>query len=206
MMKKLILATVGVAFTASILVAKEPSKKEVYSVEKSESSIAWLGKKITGQHNGSLSISGGEISVFDSNVSGVKVTMDMNSITCADLTNKSMNDKLVGHLKSDDFFSSEKFPTSTFEATEFKPITGAAANSDNYTVTGKLSMKGISQTIVFPARVDVKNGKLNAKGTAVIDRTKFDIKYGSGSFFSDLGDRAINDNFEITFNLVAKTK
>jgi len=102
-------------------------------------------------------------------------------------------DKLVGHLKSDDFFSVEKHPNAIFKITSVKD------SGSEQKVGGK-----ITHEISFPAKVSVNGGKVTASGTASIDRTKWDIKYGSGQFFSDLGDKIIRDEFEIKFVLVTK--
>ena len=115
------------------------------------------------------------------------------------------NKKLVDHLKSDDFFSVEKFPQATFVSTGFERNENSNSGAD-YIVTGDLTIKGITNPVSFPVNIEVGNGQLTATGTAVLDRTKWDVKYGSGSIFKGLGDKMIYDEFEITFNLVAKSE
>jgi polyisoprenoid-binding protein YceI len=118
------------------------------------------------------------------------------------LKDEGTNQKFVGHLKSDDFFSVEKHPNVKFEITSLK----AGSSAGEYTVNGKLTIKGITNDVNFPAKVSVNNGGLvKAVGTAKLDRTKWDIRYGSGKFFQDLGDRMIYDDFEVTFDIAAKT-
>ena len=117
-----------------------------------------------------------------------------------------MNDeykgKLVGHLNSPDFFNVAEHGTATFNLSKFEAKKGE--NGANYLVTGKLTIKGITQDISFPATVTMKDGEVIVEAKVLIDRTKWDIKYGSGSFFDSLGDNMIYDDMEIDFRLVAK--
>ena len=169
-------------------------KPVTYTVDAAKSTITWVGKKVTGSHNGTIALQSGSLAVNGKNVTGGTFTIDMNSIKDAD-----GSAKLEGHLKADDFFGVAKFPTSTFV------ITKVAGSGANVTVSGNLTIKGITKPLSFPATVTV-----NADGTAsalagkiVVDRTKYDIKYGSKSFFDSIGDKAINDEFEIGVKLVA---
>jgi len=170
-------------------------KPVTYTVDAAKSTITWVGKKVTGSHNGTIALQSGSLAVNGKNVTGGTFTIDMNSIKDAD-----GSAKLEGHLKADDFFGVAKFPTSTFV------ITKVAGSGANVTVSGNLTIKGITKPLSFPATVTV-----NADGTAsalagkiVVDRTKYDIKYGSKSFFDSIGDKAINDEFELAVKLVAK--
>ncbi|MFM2285794.1 MAG: hypothetical protein RLZZ543_1291 [Bacteroidota bacterium] len=114
------------------------------------------------------------------------------------------NAKLLGHLKSDDFFSVEKNPEAQFEIVKVEAASDAASGN-NSTVTGNLTIKGIAKSITFPANITIEPAQLTAKAEFNIDRTEWDIKYGSGKFFQDLGDKMINDEFTVKFNLTAKT-
>jgi len=179
--------------------------KTVYKVETDKSKVHWVGKKVTGQHNGTLSLKSSEVWVEGKDVTHASITMDMNSIVCEDLTDPEWNKKLVDHLKSDDFFSSDKFPQATFVTKGFSPNV-EAGSSENYAVTGDLTIKGITKEVSFPVSVEVNGTQLTANGTATLDRTKWDIKYGSGSFFKGLGDNLIYDDFEIEFELTASVE
>lgn len=174
---------------------KSPVKPVAYTVDPAKSTITWLGKKVTGSHNGTISLKSGSLNVDGKKVTGGTFVIDMTSIKDAD-----GSAKLEGHLKADDFFGSEKFPTATFVITK---VTGSGAD---VTVAGNLTIKGITKPLSFPATVS-----LNADGTAtalagkiLVDRTKYDIRYGSKSFFDSIGDKAIDDNFEIGVKLTAK--
>ncbi len=197
-----------VAFFGSHIAMASDSKNEstVYIIQTGDSKIEWTGKKVTGQHNGNLQISEGEIVAVGNDIVRANLKMDMNSITCSDLTDPEWNKKLVNHLKSDDFFSAEEHPVATFKTTRFVKNHESATGEQTYIVTGDLTIKGITNTVSFPVNTEAENGLLTATGTAILDRTKWDIKYNSGSIFKGLGDKMIYDEFEIKFDLVAKAE
>ena len=161
-------------------------------VDVSKSEINWVGKKVTGQHNGKINLSDGALIFKGDKLVGGNFTANMSSISVVDLKANEGKEKLEGHLKSEDFFGTEKFPTSTLV---FKTITPKANNV--YTVTGDLSIKGKTNPITF----DLKVEENKATTTLNVDRTKYDIKYGSGSFFDNLGDKVIYDLFELNVRL-----
>ncbi|MFN3851240.1 MAG: YceI family protein [Spirosomataceae bacterium] len=196
---KLFVVVMLAAFVAVANDGGKATKKAVsYKVDTKASSFGWLGKKFSGEHNGAIQIQSGSLVVDGAKLTGGEFTIDMNSITCADLQGE-YNGKLVGHLKSEDFFGSEKFPTSTFKITK-----AVAKSATAYDITGDLTIKGIKQSITFPATVSVdKSGKVSANAKFEVDRTKFGIKFKSKSLFSDLGDNFIYDNFTVDVKLVA---
>lgn len=201
-MKKSIGIILGVlVITSSVFASNTKSEKATFEIDTKASKVHWNGKKVTGEHTGYLSVGKGSVMVENSSVVGAKVSIDMNSIVCTDIKDEGTNQKFVGHLKSDDFFSVEKHPNVNFEITSMKQ--GSAAGE--YNVNGKLTIKGITNDISFPAKVSVNNGLVKAVGTAKLDRTKWDIRYGSGKFFEGLGDRMIYDEFEVTFDIAAKS-
>jgi len=175
-----------------------------YKVDPAQSNVTWNGKKVTGEHNGTIKIANGAIQVDKNQVMGGTIEMDMNSIVDLDIKDQEYNQKLIGHLKSEDFFSVEKHPRATFKITSVTPIKGAAAGAPNYTIAGNLTIKGITNPVTFPAEITVNGNSVAAKSEAVtLDRTKWDIRYGSKSFFANIGDKAIMDDFTIQFNVVA---
>ena len=157
----------------------------------SKSTINWVGKKVTGSHEGTITLKEGALIFKGKKLVGGNFTVDMTTINTTDLEGKGKTN-LDGHLKSDDFFGVEKFKTATLV---FKNI--STKNKNNYTVTADLTIKGITKPVTFDLVVNGNTASANVK----IDRTKYDIKYGSGSFFSDLGDKTINDEFELKVNL-----
>lgn len=186
----LLIAVIAIASTSFASSVK--GENATFSVDTKASKVYWTGKKVTGEHTGWLNLAGGEVHVEGNDVTGANLNMDMTSIECTDLEGE-WKDKLVGHLKSDDFFSAEKYPVANFKIKSL----------ENDKVVGDLTIKGITHEVSFPAEVKIEGNSLAASGTASIDRTKWDIKYGSGKFFSDLGDRMIDDEFEIKFELKA---
>jgi len=161
-------------------------------VDVAKSSVKWLGKKVTGEHSGTINIKEGTLDVTNGKVTGGKVVIDMNSIVNTDLTDPAWNAKLIGHLKSDDFFGVATYPTADLVITK--------VDGDNY--SGNLTIKGVTLPNSFTATAS-KDGKSTVyKGTMTIDRSKYGLKYGSKSFFDNLGDKVIYDEFTLDFSLV----
>ncbi|MCC2548121.1 YceI family protein [Hymenobacter sp. BT175] len=214
-MKKIALsALVAASLLAAPAFAQKPAAKKTtpgtqqaagtsYKVQPQLSTLGWLAKKVGGQHNGTIQFKEGDVVVRGNQIVGGTFIVDMNSLKVVDITDASMNGKLAGHLRNDDFFSVEKHPTATFKITSLAPIKGAGANDNNVNVTGDLTIKGITKPVTFPAKVGVKNGVAAASGTAIVDRTKYDVKYGS-TLFGAAADKAIDDNFTLSFNVIAK--
>lgn len=186
--KKLKLSLVVVLIGLS-LQSFTPIKKQTINV--TNSSIQWVGEKVVGSHQGMISLKSGELIYDDNQLVGGSFVIDMTSLTCTDLTGEYKS-KLEDHLKSDDFFGVNKFETASLSINKVIEI-----KSKSHSVTAELTIKGITKTINFVAQIDENNLNANIK----IDRTKFDVKYGSGSFFDDLGDNMIYDEFELIVNL-----
>lgn len=177
---------------------------EAYNVVAEKSEVSWHGKKVTGEHFGNIDLQKGELDVVGGQLAGGTLVIDMHSLTNSDLTSAEDNGKLVGHLKSDDFFGVEKYPTATFEITSVTPIDGAAAGQPNYTVEGDLTIKDKTNPVTFPATINVAEDVVTAQADVVVDRAKYDIRYGSNSFFDNLGDKAIDDEFTVSFDVTAQ--
>lgn len=184
--------------------AKMATNAPAYVLQPQLSTLGWEGKAVTHGHNGTMNFSSGELLVKGNAIVGGTVTVDMKTMKATDIKDADSQGKFVGHMSSDDFFGVEKFPTSTFKIVSVTPIKGAAKDADNATITGDMTIKGVTQRISFPAKVGVKDGVAAATGKVTIDRTKFGLKYGSKSFFESIGDKAIYDNFDLTFNVIAK--
>ncbi len=172
------------------------SNGEKKEISLTESKLEWTGSKVTGKHNGTVNISSGELFVDDNKITGGSFEIDFNTITVLDIKDPETNGKLAGHLKSDDFFSAEKHPKGRFN---IKSVVSTGGNQFN--VTGDMIIKGITNEITFPATIEMTDGKITASGDINIDRTKWDIKYGSGKFFENLGDKMISDEFNIKFEI-----
>lgn len=168
------------------------------SVNKTESTITWKASKVTGEHWGYVPISDAELDYAAGKITGGSFEMDMTNLTVEDLTDPKSKGNLTNHLKSDDFFSAEKFNKSTFTITDVK-----TTNGTDYNITGDLTIKGITQPVTFPAKASVSGNKLTATGAITFDRTKFDIKFRSGSYFENLADKMIYDEVKLDVKLVA---
>jgi polyisoprenoid-binding protein YceI len=202
-MKKTILAIAFAAITSISFATEKEKVSGTYKVNTTSSTIDWVGKKIGGDHNGKISLNTSQLILKDGMITGGKVQLNMKSITCEDLSGE-WGDKLVGHLKSDDFFGVDKFGTSDFIIKKVTAIKDAKTGEKNYTISGDLTIKGITHPIEFPANIVIKEGAVVAVGEAKVDRTKYNVRYGSASFFDNLGDKAIDNDFLIKFNLVAR--
>ena len=195
-MNKLFYSLLFVAFAIAAH-AGNPGEGVTLKVKTAESTIGWTGKKVTGKHHGTIDIKEGAINLSDGVLTGGSFVIDMTSITVSDLTGNSKG-KLEGHLKSDDFFGVEIFPTATLVVTE------AIAKGDHqYDIKANLTIKGITNPVQFAAIVKPEGGKIKATANIIVDRTLYNVRYGSGKFFEDLGDSTISDEFELNVNLVA---
>lgn len=184
-LKSIALALVVVLTTVSV-------SAQTKKVDASKSTINWVGKKVTGSHEGTINLKDGALVFKGKKLVGGTFVVDMTSMTVTDLKAGQGKEKLEGHLKADDFFGTDKFTTASLA---FKKLVEKKPNV--YTITGDLTIKGITKPVTF----DLATTANTASTNVVIDRTKFDIKYGSGSFFDSLGDKAINDDFTLAVAL-----
>lgn len=184
---------------------KENKHTDTYTVNTAESTVGWYGEKITGKnHNGTVVVKNGSIVMNHGTLQGGEFTIDMTTIVCEDLEGK-WADKLVGHLKSEDFFGVEKFPTSSFKITKVEKVANDAAGQ-KFNVTGDLRVRDKVQSITFPATIVQSSNNLSVVASFEFDRSKHDVKYGSGAFFDGLGDNLIKDNIKIDVKLRASSK
>ena len=186
---------VGLSITTAFTLPKKPTA--IYTVDAEQSAVRWTGKKVTGQHTGVINVQEGTLEVAGDQLSGGQFVIDMQSLNNEDLEGEDKA-KLEGHLKSDDFFGVETHPTAELVINEVTPQEG-----DQYTITGDLTIKGTTLPIEFPATVSLQDGQLTAEATLTVDRSKYDVRYGSSSFFDNLGDKVIYDDFDIAVSLVA---
>ena len=184
--------------------AKMATNAPAYKLQPQLSTLGWEGKAVTHGHNGTMQFNNGELLVKGNAIVGGTVTVDMKTMKASDITDAESQGKFVGHMSGVDFFDVDKNPTSVFKIVSVTPIKGAAKSADNATIAGDMTIKGVTQRLSFPAKVGVEKGVAAATGKVTIDRTKFGLKYGSKSFFDSLGDKAINDDFTLAFNIIAK--
>ena len=166
----------------------EEVKKEVNT---ETSKVTWKAYKVTGSHTGTVNLNSGSLIFTDGTLTGGEFEVDMTSLISTDLEGEYKG-KLEGHLKSDDFFGVQKFPTSSLVFTKVK-----ASGKNSYEVSGDLTIKGITKSITL----DVSIYGSKATATMKVDRAQYDVRYGSGSFFENLGDKTIYDEFDLVVDL-----
>lgn len=181
----------------ALLFSNGDKKEIVYNIDASASKIEWYAEKVTGNHSGVVNIKDGAFTFDDGKLVGGSFTVDMTSLESTDLEGE-WKQKLDGHLKSDDFFGVETYPTSTFVIKE-----AVSEGAGKYKIVGDITIKGITKEIEFTADIKEKGKQVEGVAEVVIDRTQFDIRYGSNSFFDNLGDKAIYDDFKLSIRLIA---
>lgn len=164
-------------------------EKKVVNVDASK--VTWKAYKVTGSHEGNINLASGNLDFNGTTLSGGAFVVDMTTINITDLEGESKQ-KLGGHLKSDDFFGTTKHKTAALEITSVK-----ASGKNAYTATANLTIKNITKKVNFT--ISVYGNKATA--SLKVDRTEFDIRYGSGSFFDNLGDKTIYDEFDLVVDL-----
>jgi polyisoprenoid-binding protein YceI len=199
----LLIITIGFGFNVIAGNAKKPANTAkpalaavvTSTVNTSTSSIGWLAKKVIGQHNGKVKFQEGSVMTKNGVLAGGDFIIDMKSITCDDLTDENYNKKLIGHLNSTDFFNVYEFPTASLKITKVLKLTNKI---NSYNLTGDLTIKGITKSITFPATFKANGKVFEGVAKITIDRTLWDIKYGSTNFFEGLGDKAIKNDVELS--------
>jgi polyisoprenoid-binding protein YceI len=200
-----------VSFSSCADKAKEAETKEAeaaavaeatavtYKADTNKSMVEWKGFKPTGSHNGTLSIAKGIVNVNDGNIESGTFAIDMTSLTVTDIpAEEEANADLTGHLKGVDFFDVETYPSAKFEVTGVETVDGKTM------LSGNLTMKDATNNISIPVTTEMKDDMMMLTSeTFTIDRSKWNVKYGSKSFFDNLGDKFINDDVELKVTLVA---
>ncbi len=187
-MKNLLLAIVMIS------VSTIAAAQQKLAADAGKTTLSWLGEKVTGQHTGTIALKDGWINWNENKIVSGEFNIDMTTIKDAD-----GSERLEGHLKSDDFFGVEKYPVSKLVVTGSDSFVKGTA-----TVRGNLTIKGITNPVEFKATRMVKEDGTWYFANIVVDRSKYNIRYGSGSFFDNLGDRVIYDEFKLKVNLLVK--
>lgn len=174
-------------------------KNKKFKIVAAQSNIDWTGRKVTGSHNGTITIKDGTLVLNDGKLTSGEFVVDTTSIKILDITDPATNAQFAGHLASDDFFASEKYPEAQFV------ITSTESNENSaYHINGDLTIKGITHPIQLGAKLNADDDTLTASGKIIVDRTKYDMKFRSGNFFQNLGDNLIYNDFELKVNIAAK--
>jgi polyisoprenoid-binding protein YceI len=168
--------------------------QEKYTADVNKTVLSWLGEKVTGEHTGTINLKSGSLNWDGNKILSGEFVIDMTSLVDAD-----NSASLITHLKSDDFFGVEKFPTATIV------ITGSDSfDKGSASVRGNLTIKGTTQPVEFKATIKKDLDGMWFYSVVIVDRTKFNVRYGSGSFFDNLGDKTIYDEFKLKVTLFVK--
>ncbi len=204
--KLLVMTCAALALSANTALAKKMDKAEkaateIYKIDAQASTVEWIGSKATGaQHNGTIAIKEGQLEVLNNEIKSGQFSTQMDTLTNKDLEGSpEYKTKLETHLKSEDFFHVTKYPEANFKIKSIKK-----KSDTEITVKGDLTMIGKTQMIEFPATVKMEANQITGTADIKLDRTKWNLKYGSGKFFKNLGDKLISDEFSLKLNLVAK--
>ena len=174
-----------------------------YNIIPEESTLDWTGKKIGKEHEGNININSGVFFIDGEKITGGEFVLDMKSIVNNDLDDDVQNAKLIGHLKSEDFFEVVTYPEAKFQLTGASPIQDEDGNT--HKVEGNLTIKDVTKGITFPASIHMDGSSLTASADIIFNRADWNIRYGSESHFPDLvADQIISNSIELSISLMAK--
>lgn len=184
---------------------KSIQKVDTYIVDIDKSKIFWTGKGVNKEHTGFIKIQSGSLLIDTKTITGGFVYINMKSLVNTDIKDAGFKKNLEDHLKGQEFFFAAKFPTSTFKIMKTERL-DVPEGQPNYKVTGDLTIKGIKNSIDFPATVKYNKKNIHIIGDIKLDRTKWDVKYNSGNYFQDLGDKLIEDDIDLKLDIYADMK
>ena len=188
------------AVVFSIVFLGISSANDTLQVDLDNSQINWVGRKVTGEHTGTLNLSNGWVVMDKATLVAGKFIFDMTSISNTDIESPEWRQKLENHLKSEDFFYVDSFPQAILEIKGNQAIPGDKAVSNNQ-ILADLTIRGIEQEFSFPISLQQSDSIFSVEGTIEIDRTLYNIQYKSGKFIENLGDKLIYDYFTVQFKV-----
>ena len=191
-----------VIFVGTVLVTLITASDTLY-VNVENSNINWIGRKVTGEHSGTLNLSKGWVVMQEGSIIGGKFIFDMTSFNNTDIESPEWKEKLEKHLMSEDFFFVDSFPNAILEIKYHHQIVDDKIGQTNQ-IIADLTIRGITHEINFPLEISQVQSIFYTEGTIDINRTIFNIRYKSGTFFDGLGDRMIYDDFTVQFSLQTK--
>jgi polyisoprenoid-binding protein YceI len=184
----------------TVLIVLPLSAQKKYAADPSATQITWTGKKLGKEHFGTINLKEGVLHIDNNAITGGEFHVDMTTIKNIDIEDEKMNGMLIGHLKSDDFFGVENHPAAKLVLTG-----GGKFVNGTTTVKGSMTIKGKTNPVEFTVKEASMGSVKTYKAVITVDRSLFDVRYGSGKFFTDLGDKAISDEFTLEVTLVAKS-
>ena len=193
-------AAIFITVFVSILTAAD-----TLQVDMENSQIKWIGRKVTGEHSGTLNLSGGWVVLDKNSINSGKFIFDMASISNTDIESPEWKQKLEDHLKSEDFFHTDSFPHAILEIKGRQSLI-IENSKKSAQILADLTIRGITHEIKLPLDLTQSQNNFNAEGSVDIDRTLYNIQYKSGKFFDELGDKLIYDNFTVQFMVQTKGK
>ena len=207
-MKNLMIAIAVLALSLNSFAGTAKKTKKA-TIDVAASSVIWTGKKIGGSHTGKVSIKKGEVEYKNNKFVKGFVSIDLTTITNDDLKDPTYNQKIVSHLKSEDFFNVEKFPLAFFKINSVSELHNFVPGQPNLDVSGMMTIRGVTKPFETKLFYTPSKTGFVVKGKLIIERTQFGLKFNAKSFLSadklkEIGDKLIDDNFEVDLNLVAK--
>jgi rhodanese-related sulfurtransferase/polyisoprenoid-binding protein YceI len=175
-----------------------------FPLDVEKSIIKWTGANLANSHTGTLFFAGGMLQLRQGQLEDATFQIAMKSLACDDIKETEINQMLVRHLSSDDFFDVAKYPIAKFQLTSAEPLPPGTAGSPNYEITGRLTLKGVTDKVTFPAIAgQPEPATIIAQAHLQFDRTHWDVLYGSGRFFAFLGKHLVNDLVHLHLLIVA---
>lgn len=192
---------------SSAMAAKDtPEPRDgIHLLDLTESRVRWIGRNLLNSHEGTLKLKSGEVEIHEGRLDGGSFVLDMQALACRDLAGDPLHEVLIAHLLSDDFFEVDEYPEASFRIIAAKPVAEATPGSPDLKIRGVLTLKGTEGEIEFLASTGITaEGKLAAQASFAIDRTRWNVIYGSGKFFRSLGGHLVNDMIEIQLRMVTQ--
>ncbi|HRH99057.1 MAG TPA: YceI family protein [Prosthecobacter sp.] len=195
----------GLAVEGTGLISDSINPDGIFEVDVETSVVRWTGRNLFNHHQGTIKLAGGRIEVQNGALKAASFTLDMNRIVCEDLVDTAYNALLIRHLRDDDFFAVDRFPTAEFVCERAEPLPSCTPGTPNYTLHGAMTLRGVTQPLSFPAVIAAADADhLTGQAQFEIDRTQFGSHYGSGRLFAFLGKHVVNDHVHLHVKLHAK--
>jgi polyisoprenoid-binding protein YceI len=176
----------------------------IYELDTETSVVRWTGRNLFNHHQGTVKLAGGRIEVQNGALEAASFTLDMNSIACEDLVDTAYNAMLIRHLRDDDFFAVDRFPTADFICEHAEPLPSCTPGTPNYTLHGAMTLRGVTKPLNFPSVIAAADADhLTGQAQFELDRTQFGSQYGSGKLFAFLGKHVVNDHIHLHIKLHA---
>ncbi len=180
-------------------------RNRTYLLDRDRSVFRWTGRSIVGRHHGTIELSGGELTVTDRQPASGWFTLDMTTIHNEDLQDEAFRRLLESHLRSDDFFDVDDYPSARFDIRGIIPLAGSTPGTPGYRVTGELTLRGVARELVFDAQIEPREGDAVAgQAHFDLDRTLWGVRYGCGRLFEKLGMHLVDDLISVELQLTAR--